>query len=106
MELACLQILLLVFVSSTSCSQSTLKLSPLSFGRFKEKECDENFWKCPGENKCVKLSKLCDGKNDCFKGGDESPSLCTKEFCLDTLNKWKCPGESKVKYITICIIYF
>ena len=64
MERAYLQILLLVLVSSASCSQSSFKLPPLNFGRYKENECKENFWKCPGENKCIKLSELCDGKND------------------------------------------
>ena len=98
MERTNFQILLLVFVSSASCSQSTFKLPSLNFGRYKENECKENFWKCPGENKCIKLSELCDGKNDCLEGGDESPILCTKQFCKNELNKWKCPGESKVKY--------
>ena len=98
MELKYHQILLLAFISSASCSQSTFKLPSLSTGRYKGKECEQNFWKCPGENKCIKLSELCDGKNDCMEGGDESPNLCTKEFCKNELDKWKCPGESKVKY--------
>ena len=96
MELTYLPILIIVCVSSASCSQSTFKLSTWKLDPYKGKECDENSWKCTGENKCVKLSKLCDGKNDCFDGSDESYDLCTKQFCSNKLNKWKCPGESKV----------
>ena len=49
--------------------------------------------------KCVKISQLCDGENDCFDGLDEASELCTEQFCSDELRKWKCPGESKVSTV-------
>ena len=91
--------LTLVFVSDSFCSQSKFTLPSWDIGSFQAKECEEGFWKCPGEKKCVKLSKLCDGENDCLDGLDEVSELCTEQFCSDELNKWKCPGESKVKFV-------
>ena len=57
-------------------------------------------WKCPGESKCIYPWAVCNGKADCKTGGDESPYLCSQEFCesefLDRIDGgWKCPNETK-----------
>ena len=79
-----------------SCSLSNIDLSNLEFFDIDENVCPKGQWKCPGETRCLKASRVCDGKQDCQDGGDENNNLCTNDFCLQKLNRWKCPGDSKV----------
>ena len=91
------QFLLLLSISSASRFLSKFNLPGRSSLRpVHGKECAENYWKCPGENKCLKISQMCDGNYDCQQGDDERIELCTKDFCLNELDRWKCPGDSKV----------
>ena len=91
---------LLVFLTNllvmVSCSQSKMDLSNFEFFNIDENVCPNGQWKCPGETRCLKASRVCDGKIDCQDGGDENNNLCTNNFCSQTLNRWKCPGDSKV----------
>ena len=38
-------------------------------------------WKCPNENKCFNHDMVCDSKNDCEDGADETEKVCN-EACL------------------------
>ena len=38
-------------------------------------------WKCPNENKCFNHDLVCDSKNDCEDGADETEKVCN-EACL------------------------
>ena len=91
-----LQVLLFLSTSSASMFQSKFNLPEGSLRSLYRKECDKYQWKCPGENKCLDMSQICDGKYDCQQGGDEMMELCTQDFCWNELDRWKCPGDSKV----------
>ena len=46
------------------------------------------------EIKCISNLDVCDGRNDCQGGADET--LCTVEYCKNSLDReWKCPNETK-----------
>ena len=83
----------------TSCASGFLRNSNLpiwSLQSLYNNDCGEQGWKCPGEDKCLDITQMCDGKKDCNAGNDETTKLCSKEFCDNVLNRWKCPGETKV----------
>lgn len=90
------QLILLFCISCASSFQSKFNSPPWKINKFQVKDCAEDHWKCPGENKCLSFSQLCDGFNDCQEGDDEYSDLCTKDFCWNELNRWKCPENSKV----------
>lgn len=33
---------------------------------------------CLGDSKCISLTKICDGRQDCKDNSDEDPVLCAK----------------------------
>lgn len=39
-------------------------------------ECSASQVKCGSEDRCIPLSYLCDGGNDCDEGEDEDSTLC------------------------------
>ena len=92
-------LVLLSTICLASCSLSKIDLSSMEFFDIDKNVCPNGQWKCPGETRCLKASRVCDGKIDCQDGGDENDNLCTYNFCSQTLNRWKCPGNSKVSDI-------
>ena len=93
--------LLHLSISSASAFLSKFNLPPWNLRSLNEKECVEYQWKCQRENKCLDMSQICNGKNDCQEGDDEATDLCTRDFCWNELGHWKCPGDSKVAYLQL-----
>ncbi|XP_048772894.2 low-density lipoprotein receptor-related protein 1-like isoform X3 [Ostrea edulis] len=53
--------------------------------------CNPNYERCPGEEKCIPLSKFCDNHTDCVLGGDETSCNVTFSTSCDKLNcTYKC----------------
>ena len=80
-------VLFIIWFASGSQSKLTLPLN-WNIRSLPGTECSEDSWKCPEENKCLKLSQLCDGNKDCTKGENENVELLgTNKFCWNKLGR-------------------
>ncbi len=52
-----------------------------------EWNCTEGYWKC-NDNKCISVSRICNGRADCDDGSDELTEKCLQWNC--THKMWKC----------------
>jgi len=40
--------------------------------------CSNGYYMCQGNSRCIPLSWICDGQNDCQNQEDESPQICQR----------------------------
>ena len=56
----------------------------LYISMFLDYQCPHLYNKCPSGGQCIyQQHTLCDGKQDCANGSDESKDFCTCKFFLD-----------------------
>ena len=60
-------------------------------------------WKCPNENKCFNHDMVCDSKNDCEDGADETEKACNEACPLK--GELACIQNGNI-YLIVISFYF